>query len=97
MIAAILGHTLLHNPVEVSLGNQILHPHLDSLNAILLGNDADIGSTHVILLSGFSGSVVTVIIHQIGTSKRIQLLLCVIGLAILPFGRNMVAIGVGAN
>ena len=77
-----MGQSFGHYPVEVHLWDQVLHANLDSDDAILLGDDADIGSAHPIFLSSFPRSVVIVIIHKVGTSQLLKVVFGVVGLAI---------------
>ena len=62
-----------------------------------LGNDADIGGAHTILLSSISGCVVAVIVYKVGTSQLLKVAFGIKGLAIFPFCGDMMTIGVGAN
>ena len=68
IVTAIFLNSLIHNPVEASFGNQVLHTDFDSRHAILLGNDADIGCAHAILLGGFLCRVIAVIIDEVDTT-----------------------------
>ena len=64
-----MGQSFGHYPVEVHLWDQVLHANLDSDDAILLGDDADVGSTHPIFLCRLPHSVVAVIIHDVCASQ----------------------------
>ncbi len=39
-VTAIEGKPFLHDPVEIGLGNQVLHIDLDHGDAVLLSNDS---------------------------------------------------------
>ena len=68
-----MGQSFSHYPVEVHFWYQILHAHLDRDDAILLGDDADIGSAHPIFLSSLLGCVVAVIIRDVGASQLLKM------------------------